>query len=61
MLNLGLAAGLVAFFVHSIFDTALYSPQVLTMFLIIIALGLNDNKLKAPAFAEASAGKQNSK
>jgi O-antigen ligase len=47
MLNLGLASGLVAFFVHSIFDTALYSPQVLTMFLIIIALGLNDNKLKA--------------
>lgn len=46
MLNLGLAAGLVAFFIHSIFDTALYSPQVLTMFLIIVALGLNDNKLK---------------
>lgn len=46
MLNLGLAAGLVAFFVHSIFDTALYSPQVLTLLLIIIALGLNDDKLK---------------
>jgi len=37
MLNLGIAAGLAAFFVHSIFDTALYSPQVLTLFLIIIA------------------------
>jgi len=47
MLNLGLAAGLVAFSVHSIFDTALYSPQVLTMFLIIVALGMNENeKLK---------------
>jgi len=44
MLNLGIAAGLVAFFVHSIFDTALYSPQVLTMLLILIALGLNDNE-----------------
>jgi len=47
MLNLGLAAGLVAFMVHSIFDTALYSPQVLTLFLIIIALGPSDSsKLK---------------
>jgi len=41
MLNLGLAAGLVAFLVHSIFDTALYSPQVLTLLLVIVALGLN--------------------
>jgi O-antigen ligase len=47
MIRLGMAAGFVAFSVHSIFDTALYSPQVLTMFLIIIALGLNGNeKLK---------------
>lgn len=47
MISLGLVAGLVAFLVHSIFDTALYSPQVLTMFLIVVALGLNGNeKLK---------------
>jgi putative inorganic carbon (hco3(-)) transporter len=46
MLNLGLAAGLVAFLVHSIFDAALYSPQVLTMLLIIIALGMNNDKCK---------------
>ncbi|MCX6762754.1 MAG: O-antigen ligase family protein [Candidatus Moranbacteria bacterium] len=46
MLNLGLASGLVAFFVHSIFDTALYSPQVLTILLIIVALGLYSLKLK---------------
>lgn len=46
MINLGLASGLVAFFVHSIFDTALYSPQVLTMLLIIIALGLFQADLK---------------
>ncbi|MCX6766965.1 MAG: O-antigen ligase family protein [Candidatus Moranbacteria bacterium] len=58
MLSLGVAAGLIAFLVHSIFDTALYSPQVLTLLLIIIALGLNDSK--TPAFAKASAGKQNS-
>ena len=43
MTSLGLAAGLVAFFVHSLFDTAIYSPQVLTMFLIIIALGINSS------------------
>lgn len=40
MINLGLASGLVAFFVHSIFDTALYSPQVLTILLVIIAYSL---------------------
>ena len=37
MLGLGLAAGLVGFLVHSVFDTALYSPQVLVIFLVIIA------------------------
>jgi len=58
MSNLGLAAGLVAFLVHSIFDTALYSPQVLIIFLIIVAVGLYDDKI--PAFNKASAGKQNS-
>jgi O-antigen ligase len=48
MLNLGLAAGLVAFFVHSIFDTALYSPQVLTLFLIIVAFGLHKSQSNHP-------------
>ncbi|TRZ54365.1 O-antigen ligase family protein [archaeon] len=43
MIRLGIASGLVAFFVHSIFDTALYSPQALTLLLIIIALGIYDN------------------
>jgi O-antigen ligase len=47
MLGLGLAAGLVGFLVHSVFDTALYSPQVLTILLVLIALGLTLNsKLK---------------
>jgi putative inorganic carbon (hco3(-)) transporter len=44
MLNLGIAAGLVAFFVHSVFDTALYSPQVLTILLIVLALGLYNSE-----------------
>jgi len=39
-LGLGIAAGLVGFAVHSMFDTALYSPQVLAIFLVIIALNL---------------------
>lgn len=43
MPGLGIAAGLVGFSVHSIFDTALWSPQVMTLLLVIIALGLNDN------------------
>ncbi len=44
-IGLGMAAGLIAFLIHSVFDTALYSPQVLTIFLIIIAIGIN-NKIK---------------
>jgi hypothetical protein len=44
MLNLGIAAGIVTFFVHSIFDTALYSPQVLTMTLVLLALGLYNSE-----------------
>jgi len=40
MLGLGLAAGLVGFLVHSVFDTALYCPQVLVIFLVLVALGL---------------------
>jgi hypothetical protein len=46
MTSLGLAAGLVAFFVHSIFDTALFSPQVLTLFLIIIAYSVIASEAK---------------
>ncbi len=46
MIGLGVAAGLVGFFVHSIFDTALWSPQVLTVLLVIIAMGVHVNNLK---------------
>jgi len=49
MTGLALASGLVGFFVHSIFDTALWSPQVLALLLVIISLGLYDNELKDPA------------
>jgi O-antigen ligase len=38
--NLGIAAALVYFLAHSFFDTALFSPQVLSVLLIILALGL---------------------
>jgi O-antigen ligase len=42
MISLGLASGLVAFFTHSFFDTALYSPQVLTMLLVVMAYSLSN-------------------
>jgi len=41
IISLGLASGLVAFFIHSMFDTALWSPQVMVVFLTIVAIGLN--------------------
>jgi len=48
IISLGLASGLGAFFVHSIFDTALWSPQVMVVFLTIVAIGLNvSSKRKA--------------
>ena len=53
LLNAGIASGLVAFSVHSIFDTALYSPQVLTMLLIILALGVSSFSEKTGIPAEA--------
>jgi hypothetical protein len=40
-LNLGITAGLVGFSVHSIFDTPLWSPQVMVLFLVVMALGMN--------------------
>jgi O-antigen ligase len=51
-LGLGLAAGLIGFLVHSVFDTALYSPQVLTIFLVIIALGLRSPLSFRPSGSE---------
>jgi O-antigen ligase len=48
IISLGLASGLVAFFIHSMFDTALWSPQVMVVFLTIVAIGLNvSSKCKA--------------
>lgn len=51
MMSLGLAAGLVGFSVHSIFDTALWSPQVLTIFLAIVAYSVIASE--APACRQA--------
>lgn len=46
-LSLGIASGFVYFFVHGIFDTPIWSPQVMTMLLVIIAIGTGLNaKLK---------------
>ncbi len=39
-LGLGTASGFVYFFVHGIFDTPIWSPQVMVIFLILLALGL---------------------
>jgi O-antigen ligase len=46
-LGLGLAAGLVYFLVHGVFDTPIWSPQVTVMLLVVIALGATTIKLKA--------------
>lgn len=43
-IGFGIASSLVYFLVHGIFETPLYSPQVLTILLIILALGVD--KLK---------------
>ena len=39
ILGLGLASALLYFFVHGIFDTPIYSPQVFVLLLVILALG----------------------
>lgn len=57
-LGLGISAGLISFFVHSIFDTALYSPQVLTIFLVLMALELNN--IKTSVEGETCSGRKNS-
>ncbi len=43
IMELGAAASLIIFSVHSVFDTALYSIQVLPLLLIIIALNIKNN------------------
>jgi len=43
-LGLGTASGFVYFFVHGIFDTPIWSPQVMVIFLILLALGLYTRK-----------------
>jgi O-antigen ligase len=46
-LNLGIAAGLIGFSVHSIFDTPLWSPQVMVLFLVVMALGMSNVRTNA--------------
>ncbi|MDP1845652.1 MAG: O-antigen ligase family protein [Candidatus Moranbacteria bacterium] len=52
-IGLGLSASLVYFLVHGIFDTPLYSPQVLVILLIVLALGVNLSLEKIVSPAEA--------
>jgi O-antigen ligase len=46
MIGLGLAAGFVYFLVHGIFDTPIWAPQVMVVFLVILALNLNVTRLR---------------
>jgi O-antigen ligase len=46
ILNLGIASGLAYFLVHGIFDTPIWSPQVMVILLVILAVGINSDKLK---------------
>jgi hypothetical protein len=46
MIGLGLAAGFVYFLVHGIFDTPILAPQVMVVFLVILALNLNVTRLR---------------
>ncbi|OGI27737.1 MAG: hypothetical protein A2359_02760 [Candidatus Moranbacteria bacterium RIFOXYB1_FULL_43_19] len=43
ILNLGIASGLVYFLVHGIFDTSIWSPQVMVMLLVILAIGVSQS------------------
>jgi O-antigen ligase len=45
-LGFGLAASLVYFLIHGIFDTPLWSPQVMVMLLLILAFGSTQVNLK---------------
>ncbi|MDI6778044.1 MAG: O-antigen ligase family protein [Patescibacteria group bacterium] len=40
VLDLGIASGLVYFLIHGIFDTPIWSPQILVIFLVMLALSL---------------------
>ncbi len=52
ILNLGIASGLTYFLVHSIFDTPIWSPQVMVVLLVILALGVS----RPPGSKMAKAG-----
>lgn len=46
ILGLGLASSLVYFLVHVTFDTPIWSPQVMVIFLIILALNINCDSIR---------------
>lgn len=45
-LGTGVASGFVYFLVHGIFDTPIWSPQVMVIFLAMLAMGLHMNNSK---------------
>jgi len=55
-LGLGLAAALLYFFVHGIFDTPLWSPQVFVLLLVITALGLYSKKNNSRPLKDEKSG-----
>jgi putative inorganic carbon (hco3(-)) transporter len=46
MLSLGLAAGLVYFLIHGVFDTPIWSPQGMVLLLVMLAMGASRLKVK---------------
>jgi O-antigen ligase len=46
ILGLGIASSLVYFLVHGTFDTPIWSPQVMVIFFVVLALGLSENNAK---------------
>jgi putative inorganic carbon (HCO3(-)) transporter len=56
VLNLGIAAGLVYFLIHGIFDTPIWSPQVMVILLVLLAMGLYGNNSKISAKGGSALG-----
>lgn len=46
MLSLGIAAGMIYFLIHGVFDTPIWSPQVMVLFLAMLATGASHSKIK---------------
>ena len=54
--NLGIASSLVYFLIHGIFDTPIWSPQVMVILLVALAIGLHANNSKFSAKGGSASG-----